>query len=236
MWTVSGFLLLHEEPREPSKKPWNKEAQIPKWNPGLCYGDAAPAVSPVSATRQHNEWRFLLNHLAWAFLLCLLQTCLHATQLGVPELRCNSSGFSAEMLQRWCSFKLLYIKNTFFFFFYRYSQAEWSCNIPNKCSGRGCDGISVVCLLLQVRVWTQAWVVSLLCTSLLACPALSWRQSSSTTEPFPPSGTQRASGRWTSRPPTARWRGCWDKEVVNKPQYPCSLTVGGKGGGGIESL
>lgn len=117
MWTVSGFLLLHEETREPSKKPWNKEAQIPKWNPGLCYGDAAPAVSPVSATRQHNEWRFLLNHLAWAFLLCLLQTCLHATQLGVPELRCNSSGFSAEMLQRWCSFKLLYIKNTFFFFF-----------------------------------------------------------------------------------------------------------------------
>lgn len=72
-------------------------------------------------------------------------------------------------------------------------------------------------LLLQVLVRTQACVGRLLCTSLLACPALSWRQSSSSTELPPPSETQRANGRWTWHPPTARWRGCWAEEVV-KPE------------------
>lgn len=76
----------------------------------------------VNVTLEHNEWHFLLNHLALAFLLCL-QTCLHATQQGVTELitkmqqqrfSCRDAAVLLQYHGRNCH-KLLYFDKHFIF-------------------------------------------------------------------------------------------------------------------------
>lgn len=89
-----------------------------------------------------------------------------------------------------------------------------------------CEAISRSSPVLQVPVWTAACRATLRCTSLLVCPAPSWCLCCWTTGPAAPSGTPRANCRRTWQRPTARSRGCWDKQEVLQPDSPSSLTAG----------